>query len=252
MKTVQREALKKLAEALFPLKEWFSADPTIRSFQPTLPLDWRPYANQQNLSINDLKVVEFLEVLLDHDEDDRKLAKRWRTVAKKPLDFHNALPGRKNWRKSRRREDGTPALDPNNATFGAAASGNFVLVEAGEPVTRGEFYQKCLEPFMAVVTKLGVQLVWVDLAAALLADKFAAPNNVPSWPTGIPKSSEFIKQFCKDVAYAALNFQSSAAARYPEAVAIELGEVRRPGNAFAVVSAEKAVAVLKQKLASKP
>lgn len=252
MNPTQGQALKKLAEALFPLKDWFPADPTKRAFQPAPPLDWRPSANQQNLSINDLKVIEFLEALMNHDEDDRKLAERWRIVAKKPLAFHDALPGRKNWRKSRRLEDGTPALDPNNAAFGAAASANFILVEAGEPVTRGEFYEECLGPFMAVVNKLEANLSWVDLAAALLGDKFSAPDAVPSWPAGIPKSSEFIKQFCKDVSYAALNFQCPAAGRYPEAVAIELGEARRPGNAFTVFHTQLAVAALKQKLASKP
>ena len=251
MDSAQRDALKRLADALFPVKEWFSADPTKRPFQPALPLEWRPGPGQQNLSINDLKVVEFVDDLLNHDADDRKLADRWRAVAESPLEFQNALPGRKHWRKSRRREDGTRALDPDHATFGAAASGNFILVESGKPVTRGEFYQECLGPFMSVVTSLGTGLVWVDLAAALLADKFAPPGSVPSWPPAAPKSSEFVKQFCRDVAYAALNFQSSAPGRYPEAVAIELGEVRRPGNAFAVLSAQQAVAALKQKLASR-
>ena len=136
MNSAERDALMKLAEALFPVKEWFSADPIKRPFQPALPLPWRPAAGQQNLSINDLKVVEFLEELLNHDGDDRALADRWRAIARKPLEFHDSLPGREKWRQSRLREDGTPALSPDKATFGAAASGNFILVESGKPVAR--------------------------------------------------------------------------------------------------------------------
>lgn len=246
MNAAQADILEKLAEALFPLKDWFPADPAKRQFQPPPPLDWRPSAGEQTLTIHGLNGVDFIAKLLTNEDDDRALAERWRAVAAHPLEFHDSLPGRQRWRKSRRGDDGSPALepDPKKVVFGAAASGNFVRVEEGRPVTRGEHYDQCLGPLEDLVRQFPAPVDWTQLAAELLADK------APAWPAGIPTSSEFIRQFCKDILYAALNFQSSAPGRYPEAVAIELGEGRRPGNAYSVLDSQRAVVALKKKLGS--
>ena len=139
MTDAQRAALEELARVLFPLAGpgWFGSRPE-RPFQPSVPVDWRPAPGTMTLSIDDIKVVEFIETLLANEAGDFALAQRWRGLdAKALLAFQDSLPDRSHWRASRETDDGAHALDADQAIFGAVASSNFVLSENGQPLTRG-------------------------------------------------------------------------------------------------------------------
>jgi hypothetical protein len=244
------EQLSSLANALFPLDKWFPANSgPARPFVPPLPQPWRSAAGVQALTIASLDVIRFLAAMLQDDAEDTHLAERWHDISADPLQFQVNSLGRVDWRSKRVCKDDMPMFDAHKVTFGAAASGNFVIVESGKPVTRSEFYSACLPHFMAIVSASPSPIVWRDLARNLIENKYADGQLVPRWPSTMPSSLEFVRQLCKDIAYAAMNFQSPAGGDYPYAFAIETGEQRRPGNAYGVDDAKMAILALQTELA---
>src|SRR5262249_7701522 len=69
----------------------------------------------------------------------------------------------------------------------------------------------------------------------------------PFWPTNPPlKSSNFVKQFAKDMLYAMFGLRNPVAEPLKFALLIELGEQRRAGNTYGPAEAAAAVAAFEE------
>jgi hypothetical protein len=232
-----RAVLQNLAEAIVPLSEWLAKPDKFVPPEPNLP--WR--APGATLTTQDLKVIPFFENLLAQDVDDEKIEARWRQLESDALKF-NPLPDTAQWRADRKLEP-TPA-------FGAAASDNVVIglddpQKGRQTRSRASFYDACwpLLKNAAQAAKPATPDAWKVFSQNLFADK------VTDWPPKqSPKSSEFIKQFAKDILYALLGMKGDVPEPLKFGVLIELGEHRRVGNAYEVGDAQTAVNTFKAKI----
>lgn len=253
----QRLILAKLAHLLFPVEAWVQ-DKVKLGYDPPNPSPWRVSGSKP--TVNDLGIVGFIENLLAHEQDDEKVARRWKQVAQHPLKFHDSLPGRSRWRRTRKDATGKPLLE-SNAVFGAAASSNFVLVEEQltdgqtqfSPLTRGELYQSCLEALVRITTDRGLLNPLIpDSARVAFVEELKSPSTLTGWPSHIPNSLEFLRQLERDVLYAAWTLQPPVAEGIRKVVALETGEHRRPGNAYRRDEVQLAVTKLEQFLGLSP
>jgi hypothetical protein len=254
----QKGLLCRLADELFPVKDWIS---DVK--RPYIPLDspWRGPDGTVvgNPSINDLDVIGRIAQWLAADEADAAIANRWRQVAEQPLGFQENIPGRRKWRRERQTLDGSPTLetDARKVIFGAVASDNFILFEDRHvpdgsgtqrvPLTRGEFYGECLPAFERLLTERPPldAAGWKQVVLEMAEDQAVLAS---FWLAEAPKSSEFIRQVCKDIAHAAMSFEEQIPEKFRAAMAIEAGEFRRPGNAYSEDDAARAVTELKKLL----
>lgn len=232
-----RAVLQNLAEAIVPLSEWLAKPDKFVPPEQNLP--WR--APGATLTTQDLKAIPFFENLLALDVGDEKIEARWRQLESAALKF-NPLPDAAQWRADRKLEP-TPA-------FGTAASDNVVIgldvpQKGKQTRSRASFYDACwpLLKNAAQAANPTMPAAWKSFSENLFGDK------VTDWaPSQSPKSSEFIKQFAKDILYALLGMKGDVAEPWIFAVLIELGEHRRVGNAYTVDDTQAAVNAFKAKL----
>ena len=232
-----RSLLQNLAEAIVPLSEWLAKPDKFVPPEQNLP--WR--APGATLTTQDLKVIPFFENLLAQDVDDEKIEARWRQLESDALKF-NPLPDTAQWRADRK-------LDANPA-FGAADSEN-VVIALGDPQkgrqtrSRASFYGACwpLLQNAAQSANAATPDAWKTFSENLFGDKLA------EWPPSkSPKSSEFVKQFAKDILYALLGMKGDVPEPLKFGVLIELGEHRRVGNAYTADDTQTAVNTFKAKI----
>jgi hypothetical protein len=247
----QRMILAKLAHLLFPVEAWVQ-DKVRLGYIPPKPSSWR--ATGAKPTVNDLDVVGFIEDLLSHEQDDERVARRWKQVANDPLKYHDALPGRSRWRRSRKDSAGQPLLE-SKAVFGAAASSNFVLTEERlengqtrlSPLTRGELYHMSLEALARMTADRGLLHPQIPNSAwVAFLEELKNPTTLTGWPLHIPSSLEFLRQLERDVLYAAWTLRLPVAEEIREVMALETGEYRRPGNAYVRDEVKAAVTKLEQ------
>lgn len=243
-----RDILLKLAQQIFPLEKWMQ-DPAKYVPPEVSHLPWR--ADGQRLSLQSMRAIDRLELLIDAYPSDESLRVRWGKVAAAPRWLEQSLPYPIDWRAQRKLED--------VAVFAPADSDN-VMVAAVDPKTklrtthaRPEFYAACWPLLRAAQVEclFPDDASWNDFAKSLFNDLLSA------WPPTAPvKSSDFIKQLAKDLAICLLDMENPLFAATDEgdlwqrAVLIEAGEHRHRHNAFDVKQAEAAVEEMRKKLSA--
>ena len=244
----QRDLFGKLAAGMFPLDAWIKGP---KAYQPpnAAALPWR--IPGQSLSLSDIKVIDFLEALLEADEADQVVAERWHELQQHPPAF---IGHPKNWRA----KHGLNAVQ----IFGAPDSDNVIIAEeeingAGQhrkrATARRHFYELCWPLFLTAVQHFNPvnPANWGTFAQQLLADDHANthwPQPPAVEPEAFTKSSEFIKVFARDVLTAMMGMKNVVPEPYRTALLIELGEFRRVGNIYTVADTQAAVIAFKQKI----
>jgi len=243
-----RPIIPPLAEAVLPVQAWTKqkAPPRYDQFIPPLPsVSWRPLGGDPTLSTALFEIVRYLEILVDKDDENVKLAPRWNDIKADPTKFFQNRQGMPSadWRRGRR------GLLPQ-AKFGAfdPDSSNFAFVGQGAnntptAMSRQDFYDACW-PVLEKAFNFkppSTPADWVLFRDNLRTDQFTI-----DWPTSSPvKSSGFIRQFTVDVLRACLGQKNDAITSNdplaPRAVLIEVGENRRPDDAYTVQDAGRAV-----------
>jgi hypothetical protein len=232
MKTIQRKYLKCLASQLLP------------NVKESLPeTQWE-------------QVFDLLDSIVTEDASTENIVRRWRGCMKRPLrhQLHRKL-NRGKWRAGRSTGDAKSPeklRPPAQVRFGAAESSNFTIVEeeevggvaVREPVTRGEFFERGLAALEHVVKARGLaagaETFNSTEAWAQLARDLDAPSAMNDWPIGAPPPREFVRQLIKDLYFAALGLRDG----WPQAYAVKIGALRRPGNVFDAQAVENATAAL--------
>ena len=244
-----RPILARLADVILPIHDWINqagkAPPNYAEFIPALAnVPWRPENATSSLSINDFDIIAYLEYRAHQDEPLESLAARWRQVRANPTAFFKSRTGEQAaaWRARRAKL--------NAATrFGAfeSTSSNFAFytqdAQGGpqDAISREGFYDACWSPLEDAYRASNPDANgWLSFVSSLRAD------GIQAWPTTRNiRSSLFLRQFTIDVLVATLGQKNPAATAkgplWPRAVLIEVGENRKPGNAYTVAEAVTAV-----------
>jgi len=241
---IVRNCLAALADAVFPLAAWIQeSDKYTPPTHQTKPLPWR--GEFQTLSVESLKCIEFFEQSLEEDDEDKFVA-RFLEVAQAPL-THSALGEKmKAWRKAR-------GLGVEDLRFAPQLSENLDFTAAGQPVTRAEFYDsgfKQLKNVFDLRQPVG-PVEWSHVAKDLLDDKDKSVTGWDAAQSGV-RSSAFVRAFVREILVillgGKLDFAGRSDKRWNFALAIELGEHRRPGNAYTVHDTRQTVQQFRAKL----
>jgi hypothetical protein len=231
-----RDILENLASGLFPLDAWIKG----KTFKPAVnDLPWR--SGGEPLSPKAIGVMSFFEALLRETSGDALLIGRWHQLIAEPFLF-SARADMEQWRAIRGLEA--------KAEFGALESENVLSDFEGKPISRAGFYAAYFPLLRLAVKAAAAQgpIQWDLFAANLFKDEKDIPN--PVWPKGQPRrSSNFIKQFSKDLLYATMGMRNAAPAPFNYALLIELGEHRRVGNSYTPKDPQRAVKELKEVIA---
>jgi len=231
-------ALENIASALFPFALWMQEKDT--RFPPPQPdAPWR--AGGEQLAPAKIGAIDFFEALLQETAADAVLIERFQNISNDPLQF-SPLADAAAWRRQR-------SLDPvDSQSFGAAQSDNLLVGFDGKPISRMQFYPDYWPLLKQAVQSAAGQgtIDWTAFTDGLLTDQSVF------WPTNQPlKSSNFAKQFARDLLYAMMDMRNNAAEPWKFALLIELAEGRRVGNAYAPADTQAAVDKLKSVLAAK-
>ena len=231
-----RDILENLASGLFPLDAWINA----KTFTPTAnDLPWR--GGGESLTPKRIGAIQFFEALVRETSADALLIERWHQLIAEPFSF-STRADMEQWRAIR-------GLEPK-AEFGALESENVLTDFEGKPISRASFYAAYFPLLRLAVKAAAAQgpIQWDVLAINLFKDEKDVPN--PVWPKGQPRrSSNFIKQFCRDLLYAMMGMRNPAPTPFNYALLIELGEHRRVGNSYTPKDPQKAVKELKEVIA---
>jgi hypothetical protein len=229
-----RALLGDLANALVPLSLWVDTKPYVPPAADKLP--WR---QGEALTTDRLRVVDFFVALLRESSSDEALLERWTQLRAKPLQYSpHERPD--DWRRLR-------GLDVV-PLFGVIASENVLTDPQGRHVARTRFYSDYLPLLRAAADarKPASQADWSAFAFELFTDRCL------QWPGGQPPSSAFVTQFVRDVLYAILGMRNPIEDPWFSAVLTELGEFRRPGNAYTRDDVARGLKELRSVLASYP
>ena len=245
-------ALSAIAEQIYPLAAWVGGpDKFIPPEQTQTPggLPWRKPGN--SLSVQSLKLMEGFDELLAQPGAGDYLVVRWNGVKQNPLANWPLVETATQWRTER-------GLPPSPSRFSPEASDNFEYVEgtgdARKPVARKNFYDRCFVQLAAVVTKQnpGNAKDWEKVLGDLRADKEQAWDAGPTGTGGANvQSSAFLKRFALDLSTLLLGprpTSSGLGGQWNFAMQIELGEHRKPGNAFTVGDARDATEAFRAKV----
>ncbi|MEK6373037.1 MAG: hypothetical protein AABO58_10100 [Acidobacteriota bacterium] len=206
--------IESLIDVLLPLQDWIKK----KAFKPAQPVPWRE-PNAKPLNAKNLGVVDSLNALIA-ESDDADLLARFTAHAANPL-ARSPLPDVAAWRAARR-------LDPQ-PVFAIVRSENIYRdAVTREAIARSTFYDINLRLFDAAAGTAapGTPAQWMSFADALRNDTSSV------WSDATHKSSVFVRQLLKDVLTVLLNMRTSQPSPWREALPIELGEARRPGNKF--------------------
>lgn len=228
--------LQNLVRAIFPLTDWLQNRGPGGYVPPDANLPWRQPGAR--LSIDDFKVVDFLEDLLADSGTD-SLAARWNKLIANPpqLDDHAA-----DWRSAR-------GLNPRGK-FGILDSDNFLFSMGADrrkaATTRRQYYEAVWPNLRSVVLAANPQSPsdWDKLLGRLRTDDAAL-----AWPrpndAAVPVSaaSDFIRRLTVDCLFGLLNFSNDELTPpWDAALLIEVGEFRRPNRKVSAQEAAEAVA----------
>ena len=214
--------IESLVDALLPLQDWIAK----KAFKPAQPVPWRG-DNPLPLNSRNLGVVNSLNALIA-ESDDADLLARYIAQATNPL-ARSPLPDVAAWRTAR-------ALD-SQPVFAIVRSENIYRDPVTrEAIARTTFYEINLKLFAAAVAAIGptTPAQWAAFADTLRND------TSPAWTDTTHKSSVFVRQLLKDVLTVLINMRTAQPSPWREALPLELGEGRRPGNKFEPKDADKA------------
>ena len=241
---IVRNCLAALADVVFPLAAWIQEpDKYTPPSHQTKPLPWR--GEFATLSVESLKCIEFFEQSLEQEHEDESFIARFLEVAQAPLS-HSALGERmKAWRKAR-------GLGVADVRFAPQLSDNIEFTAAAQPLMRGEFYKlgfKQLKNVFDLRQPVG-PVEWGHVAKDLLDDKDKSVTGWDSAQSGV-KSAAFVRAFVREILVILLGGKldlGRSDKRWNFALAIELGEHRRPGNAYTVHDTRQTVQQFRTKL----
>jgi hypothetical protein len=237
----EREVLIGLSEGLLPLQAWI-ASPEHTYLPPNAhELPWR---NGEPLTHERLQTITYVEWLVAASDADDLLLARWDEIRRNPFAYC-PLPAPRAYRERR---------DLSQAPrFATVESGNALADASGRQMSRRHLYRQCLPlltvTFVEAQKRLGTpganRAFWTTLATELHR------GNCPEWRgiAGAPQSTLLTEQLLRDVLTALLNGWLDVAPPWRYAVLIELGEYRRPGNAYTRGDVEVALEALKKALA---
>jgi hypothetical protein len=221
-----RNDLEAVIDVLLPFDAWL----TTKTYTPPDPdLPWR---NGSKLNAASLQIVPLIDAFIAATSD-ADLLHRFDEVAERPLAY-SPIDDVLAWRLGRGLEA--------EAEFGVAESQNMLLDAMGKAATRAALYKRYL-PFFRGAMKgyrnAPAPPAFADFVEALATDKSQF------WPDASP-SSPFIKQLLKDALFTILEMRGPLPEPWNSAIAIELGEHRRPGNQYTPDDTKQAVDAFKK------
>ncbi len=206
--------LEALADALLPLEDWIEQKFLVP--EPSPP--WRE--SGETLRIAHTGALLFFKGLMRETSGGKDLLYLWREHRYDPLVRHpDGSEAARAWRADRGLYN-RPAFDPERAYN--------VLKSGPRQISRIDFYEKTLPDFMYCTELNAPESAddWKCYAASLFEDRN------PNWPGTHFTSKEFLKRYCADLLYSALGGRNPAQQPFREALLIELGQHRRPGNTY--------------------
>jgi hypothetical protein len=220
-----RATLLGLAEGLLPLQDWINS-PTKYVPQNANELPWR---QGEALTHERLQTIAYVEWLVAASDADDLLLKRWDQIKQDPLAFC-PLPSARAYRDGRGLSQAP--------RFATVEAGNALADASGRQMSRRHLYDQCTPILIKTVRDAQKRLgkaerppakFWTDLAQELHR------GNCPEWRgvAGAPQSTLLTEQLLRDILTALLNGWLEVPPPWRYAVLIELGEYRRPGNAYA-------------------
>ena len=231
-----REVLTGLAEGLLPLSDWVATKSYVPPDHKALP--WR---NGETLTHERLRSIAYVEWLVAASDADDLLLARWDHIKQDPLAFC-PLPAARAFRDGRGLSQAP--------RFATVEAGNALADASGRQMSRQQLYDQCLPILIATVRdaqkRTGPDALpafapppspfWIALAKELHR------GNCREWRAvaGAPQSTLLTEQLLRDVLTALLNGWLEVPPPWRYAVLIELGEYRRPGNAYTREDVEKA------------
>jgi len=224
-----RKTLGRLAHAIMPLDDWLKARKVNGGYTPPDAHNKEKFPWRNGgpvLSVDRLRVIDFIEMLVRESANDAFLLCRWSMLEDKPLTFC-PIESIAEWREARGLDD--------DVKFGAVLSDNAPGTLVGSPIARSQLYAECV-PFLCTAARDRKQAKkldddnpkhWESFMLQLFKDQCA------EWPE--PRSnpsSRFMIQLLRDMLYAVLGMRSPIAEPWRSAVLAEIGEFRRPGNVY--------------------
>lgn len=251
------ENTQRLLDALLPLQSWAETNQYPASKQP-----WE--TGPEKLNAVNLRICEYIEALAEGESkgqpfnagqeyaggDDDMLV-RFRAVHGNPsgtsvpevLANRSRLGLSEEMRFSPAVSDNSPVAEPDDLHW-------------LQPASRKELYERAAGLFKASVEAVqsdpaNPTIVWSEYAKKLMSHS-AADHAAIHWPHDVHlEAREFAIQLLRDALVAVMNMDSLLAAPkidYRDAVLIELGEHRRPGNAHKDKDAVDAVSAFMKEL----
>lgn len=247
----ERSAVVILADLILPLEDWVRDPGKYRppgsSNESDFP--WRAAATPDKaLNATGLQFVLRLEAWIENDEtfvdtfSEDAFAERAAALVIDPLKY-SPLPPKEMQELRNRLHLSTPKFD-------LVKSDNVEFTVSGNSASRRAFYDAAWPALRASITRRrpGTRDEWLQFANDLLLRDDA---KITGWALGAHapatiKSPDFITALTRDYLRHALNGEAMGPVggrpeRWAIAVALELGEFRRRGNAFSPIDAEIAV-----------
>jgi len=223
--------IESLVDALLPLQDWVAK----KAFKPTQPVPWRGN-NPLPLNAKNLGVVDSLNALIA-ESDDADLLARYTAQATAPL-ARSPLLDVVSWRAAR-------GLDSQPVFVIVRSENIYRDPVTREAIARTTFYEVNLKLFASAVAAVAptTPAQWAAFADTLRND------TSPAWTDAAHKSSVFARQLLKDVLTVLLNMRTAQPSPWREALPLELGEGRRPGNKFEPKDAADATTIFENVLA---
>jgi hypothetical protein len=236
-------ALLGLVEGLLPLQEWLSS-PDKYVPPNTKELPWR---NGEALTHERLQTISYVEWLVAASDADDLLLARWDRIRQDPLAFC-PLPSARLFREGRGLSQ--------SPRFASVEAGNAPADASGRQMSRQQLYDQCVPILIDIVEPAKKRIAaivppvpfWTTLAQELHR------GNCPEWRgfAGAPQSTLLTEQVLRDALTALLNGWLDSPPPWRYAVLIELGEYRRPGNAYTRDDVKGSLQHFKDTLDQKP
>ncbi len=266
------ENTQRLLDALLPLQTWAETNQFPVAKQP-----WE--TGPEKLNAVNLKICEYIEALAEGESKgqpfyagqenvggDADMLVRFRAVQGDPMLATAKLTGASTPDELKKAIAEVLANRSRlglseEMRFSPAVSDNSPVAEPDDlhwlqPASRKEFYERAAGLFKASVEALQSDpakptIVWSNYAKKLMSHS-AADHAAIHWPHDVHlEAREFGIQLLRDALVAVMNMDSLLAAPkidYRDAVLIELGEHRRPGNAHKDKVAVDAVSAFMKEL----